>query len=148
MRKVTCRSKNDEFRIFTIENNKINCYKAKVLIDINFLNSWTNNSDEEMSIKEIISIAGKENLSFKIGELIGEMLIIEDETCEVSATDIDSEKPKSSNYKLSEEQKSEIIRRLSKGEKQTALAKDYRITQGAISQLWSKFNQTIDEIVI
>jgi len=43
--------------------------------------------------------------------------------------------------KLSEEKITEIISRLEKGEKQTVLAQEYGVTQGAISQLWNKYQR-------
>ena len=50
-------------------------------------------------------------------------------------------KPNEQRSKLTHEKKKEIIERLKKGERQTVLAFEYGVSQGAISQLWTAYNR-------
>ena len=80
----------------------------------------------------------------------GERVLFEDTVKKKRGVVVDTGEPrkaiKSKRSKLTHEEKKEIIERLKKGERQTVLAKEYGVTQGAISQLWRKYNR--DEIIL
>ncbi len=56
------------------------------------------------------------------------------------ATILTQNSPKGRLGRLTPEQKMEITQKLKDGEKQTVLSREYGVTQGAISQIWTKHN--------
>jgi hypothetical protein len=76
MKKLVCKTLEGKYKVIHVENDKITCYKASMLIDMDYLKEQSTETPQKL--EDVIANAPFDKLSIRAGEKIGELHIVEE----------------------------------------------------------------------